>query len=107
MSIFPIRPRSGGKTALSLAVLATSLALVPEFAHAQSATPIESVLDWGVTVLQGNVARSCMIIAVCAMGFLFLTGRMAWQWAFSIIIGIAIIFGAGELVYAMRSSAGM
>ena len=107
MSIFPIMPRPAGKTALSLAILATSVTLVPEFAHAQSAAPVENILDWGVTVLQGNVARSCMIIAVCAMGFLFLTGRMAWQWAFSIIIGIAIIFGAGELVDAMRSSAGM
>ncbi|ANH08612.1 TrbC/VirB2 family protein [Shinella sp. HZN7] len=107
MSISPITPRLRGKARLSWALFATSIALVPEFAHAQSAVPVENVLDWGVTVLQGNIARSCMIIAVCAMGFLFLTGRMAWQWAFSIIIGIAIIFGAGELVDAMRSSAGM
>lgn len=107
MSIFPITPRLRAKTLLSVALLATSIALAPEIAYAQSAAPVEGILDWFVGVLQGNIARSCMIIAVCAMGFLFLTGRMAWQWAFSIIIAIAIIFGAGDLVDAMRSSAGM
>lgn len=85
---------------------AGTVALVPELAHAQSAAPVEGILDWFVGVLQGNVARSVAIIAVCFLGFLFLTGRMAWQMAFSIVIGIGIIFGAAELVDAMKSSAG-
>jgi type IV secretion system protein VirB2 len=84
-----------------------AFALTPDLAHAQSAAPVEGILNWFVGVLQGNVARSVAIIAVCFLGFLFLTGRMAWQMAFSIIVGIAIIFGAGELVDAMKSSAGV
>ncbi|WLS00969.1 TrbC/VirB2 family protein [Shinella sumterensis] len=107
MSILPITPRPCGKAILLLAAFATSFALAPEFAYAQSAAPVEGILDWFVGVLQGNVARSFMIIAVCFLGFLFLTGRMAWQVAISIIIGIAIIFGAAELVDAMKSSAGV
>ena len=107
MSILPMTPHLRGKALLSLAVLATSLALVPEFAYAQSAAPVEGILEWFVGVLQGNVARSLAIIAVCFLGFLFLTGRMAWQGAISIVIGIAIIFGAAELVDAMKSSAGV
>ncbi|WP_320188468.1 TrbC/VirB2 family protein (plasmid) [Agrobacterium rosae] len=89
-------------------VLASAaFAFTPDLAHAQSAAPVEGILNWFVGVLQGNVARSVAIIAVCFLGFLFLTGRMAWQMAFSIIVGIAIIFGAGELVDAMKSSAGV
>lgn len=102
-----IAPRPHLKTTVCLALLATGLALAPDFAYAQSAAPVEGILDWFVGVLQGNVARSLAIIAVCFLGFLFLTGRMAWQGAISIVIGIAIIFGAAELVDAMKSSAGL
>ena len=56
---------------LSLALLATTIALVPELAFAQSAAPVEGILEWFVGVLQGSVARSLAIIAVCFLGFLF------------------------------------
>lgn len=92
--------------ALSICLMSASI-MVPDYAHANTAAPVEGILDWFVGVLQGNVARSLAIIAVCFLGFLFLTGRMAWQNAISIVIGIAIIFGAAELVDAMRSSAGL
>lgn len=96
-----------GKATLLPMTLMACLVLAPGFAYAQSATPIEGILDWAVGLLQGNVGRSIMIISVCFLGFLFLTGRMAWQVAMSIIIGIAIIFGATQLVDAMKSSAGV
>ena len=107
MSIFPVPSRARGKAILSLTVLATSIALVPELAYAQSAAPVEGILEWFVGVLQGSVARSLAIIAVCFLGFLFLTGRMAWQGAISIVIGIAMIFGAAELVDAMKAAGGV
>lgn len=102
-----VSTRSNRKAAVALSLLATTLALMPDLAYAQSAAPVEGILEWFVGVLQGNVARSLAIIAVCFLGFLFLTGRMAWQGAISIVIGIAIIFGAAELVDAMKSSAGL
>ena len=89
-----------------LAGLAALCLTLPEIAHAQDAAPVEGVLEWFVGVLQGNLARSVAIIAVCFLGFMFLTGRMMWNVAFSIIVGIAIIFGAATLVDAMRSAAG-
>lgn len=99
--------RSRRKIVLWMALASVGAVLVPELAYAQSAAPVEGILEWFVGVLQGNVARSLAIIAVCFLGFLFLTGRMAWQGAISIVIGIAIIFGAAELVDAMKSSAGV
>ena len=107
MTKIGISSQSHHKAVLSLALLTSAMALAPELAYAQSAAPVEGILDWFVGVLQGNVARSLAIIAVCFLGFLFLTGRMAWQGAISIVIGIAIIFGAAELVDAMKSSAGV
>lgn len=107
MTIRSIASHSPFKATVCLALLTTGLALAPDSAYAQSAAPVEGILEWFVGVLQGNVARSLAIIAVCFLGFLFLTGRMAWQGAISIVIGIAIIFGAAQLVDAMKSSAGI
>ncbi|CDZ67485.1 VIRB2 type IV secretion family protein [Neorhizobium galegae bv. orientalis] len=107
MSTLSIVSPSRFKATVWLALLTTGLALAPDLAYAQSAAPVEGILEWFVGVLQGNVARSLAIIAVCFLGFLFLTGRMAWQGAISIVIGIAIIFGAAQLVDAMKSSAGI
>ncbi|RWI37012.1 MAG: hypothetical protein EOR30_26080 [Mesorhizobium sp.] len=98
---------SAGKFALKLALAATlGIALAPATAYAQSAAPIEGVLEWFVGVLQGSIARSFAIIAVCFLGFLAMTGRLAWMMAFSIIIGIALIFGAAQLVDSVRATAG-
>lgn len=81
------------------------IALQPASAFAQDAAPIEGVLDWLVGILQGNVARSIAIIAVCFFGYLAMTGRLVWVMAFSIIIGIAVVFGAATLVDALKQTA--
>jgi type IV secretion system protein VirB2 len=94
------------QNACVVTALALAFTVLPIAAYAQDAAPVEGVLDWFVGVLQGNLARSVAIIAVCFLGFMFLTGRMMWNVAFSIIVGIAIIFGAATLVDAMRSAAG-
>ena len=94
------------QNAAVIAAIAIVFASLPIVAYAQDAAPVEGVLDWFVGVLQGNLARSVAIVAVCFLGFMFLTGRMMWNVAFSIIVGIAIIFGAATLVDAMRSAAG-
>lgn len=99
--------RKAGIFALKLALAsAVGIALSPATAYAQSAAPVENVMEWFVGVLQGNIARSFAIIAVCFFGFVAMTGRLAWMTAFSIIIGIALIFGAAQLVDSVRATAG-
>lgn len=80
------------------------IALQPVAAHAQDAAPIEGMLEWVVGVLQGTVARSIAIIAVCFFGFMAMTGRLAWPMLFAIVLGIALVFGAGTLVDALKSA---
>ena len=52
MTTFPITQRPRGKAVLPLVLLAIAVALVPEFAYAQSAAPVEGILDWFVGVLR-------------------------------------------------------
>ncbi|RVC62518.1 MAG: hypothetical protein EOQ48_21785 [Mesorhizobium sp.] len=99
--------KKAGKFALQfMAAAAIGTALAPASAYAQSAAPVEGVLEWFVGVLQGSIARSFGIIAVCFLGFLAMTGRLVWMMALSIIIGIALVFGAAALVDSIRSTAG-
>lgn len=38
------------------------------------------------------------LVALCAVGFLFMTGRMNWMFAGSILIGLVILFGAATIL---------
>jgi len=40
---------------------------------------------------------------VMAVGFSFMTGRMDWTFAVSIVIGIAIVFGAATFVSSLSA----
>ena len=71
---------------------------------AQELAPLENVVDFFVDFLTGAFARSVAIIAVAVLGFLGLTGRLRWGIAGSVILGIALIFGAATIVDAISGS---
>ncbi len=77
---------------------------ITEPASAQELAPLENVVDFLVNFLTGAFARSVAIIAVAVMGYLGLTGRLRWGVAGSIIVGIALIFGAATIVDAISGS---
>ncbi len=80
-------------TNLALALFAiTFLTVEPSFAQDFSA--INGVLGKLVTAITGPIGTTIAAIGIIAIGFTFLSGRMDWMFAVSIIIGIAIIFGA-------------
>ena len=85
-----------------LVLFGTLLAIEP--AIAQSLEPLENVTDFFVDFLTGNFARSVAIIAVAVLGYLGLSGRFRWAIAGSVIVGIALIFGAVAIVDAIQSS---
>ena len=96
-----IRQEPLAKT-LALSLLAS--ALLAEPALAQELAPLENLADFIVDFLTGAFARSVAIIAVAALGYLGLTGRLRWAIAGSIIAGIALIFGAVTIVDAISGS---
>lgn len=87
-------------------------ALAAGQAHAQAASnpagssPLIAALDWVQGTLLGNLATTAAVIAVAAVGFLMLTGRMDWRRGLTVVIGCFVIFGAVSIVAGIRSMAG-
>jgi len=83
-----------------LAAIFALIVLYPDTSHAQSA-----LFDSGTnfltafqTLLTTTWARLFGIIAVALCGLAFMTGRMSWQVAGSVAVGIILIFGAPAIV---------
>ena len=90
--------------------LAAILAAVPQSAFAQGADPqgsgpIVATLVWLQGTLLGNVATAVAVMAVAAVGFMMLTGRMNWRFGATVIVGCFILFGAGAIVTGIQSAA--
>ena len=90
--------------------LATLALLLPAAAHAQGADPqgsgpIVAALSWLQGTLLGNVATAVAVMAVAAVGFMMLTGRMNWRFGATVIIGCFILFGAASIVAGIQSAA--
>lgn len=86
--------------------------LAPLSAHAQAVAtdpagsgPIVAALGWLQGTLLGNVATAVAVMAVAAVGFMMLTGRMNWRFGATVIIGVFILFGAGAIVSGIQSAA--
>jgi len=97
-----------GQIFLALPALAV-LALAPA-AHAQGggpqgSSPILSAITWIQDTLLGQVATAVAVIAVAAVGFMMLTGRMNWKYGATVIIGIFILFGASTIVAGIQAVA--
>ena len=92
--------------------LAALIALVgPAAAQAQQADPqgsgpIVNALGWLQNTMLGSVATAVAVMAVAAVGFMMLTGRMNWRFGATVIIGCFILFGAASIVGGIQSAAG-
>lgn len=83
---------------------------VPASAQAQAADPagsgpIVAALGWLQGTLLGNVATAVAVMAVAAVGFMMLTGRLNWRFGATVIIGCFILFGAASIVTGIQSAA--
>jgi len=90
---------------------ALALFLSPAVALAQSADPqgsgpVVAALGWLQGTLMGTVATTVAVMAVAAVGFMMLTGRMNWRFGATVIIGVFILFGATSIVAGIQSAAG-
>jgi type IV secretion system protein VirB2 len=83
--------------------------LMPTAAYAQDpqgSGPIVNALLWMQGTLLGNVATAVAVMAVAAVGFMMLTGRLNWRFGATVIIGCFILFGAASIVSGIQSAAG-
>lgn len=62
-------------------------------------------MSWLQGTLLGTVATVAAVIAIAAVGFAMLTGRMQWRQGATVIMGCFIVFGAGAIVAGIRTAA--
>lgn len=74
-------------------------------ADPQGSGPIANALLWLQGTLLGTVATTVAVMAVAAIGFMMLTGRMNWRFGATVIIGVFILFGASAIVAGIQSAA--
>ena len=77
-------------------------ALVPELAMA---APWDSAATNVLAIFTGGLTRTIAIIAVIACGIAAMAGKLSWDWAIKIIVGIVLIFGSAAIVdYVIAAS---
>ncbi|HAU22434.1 MAG TPA: type VI secretion protein [Erythrobacter sp.] len=91
--------------ALFAAMLAPTTALA-QSADPQGSGPIVAALAWLQGTLLGSIATAVAVMAVAAIGFMMLTGRMNWRFGATVIIGVFILFGATTIVAGIQAAAG-
>lgn len=77
-------------------------------ALAQSASfqPLNTAMSSVLTFMTGTFATTCATIAVAAVGFMAFTSRIPWGWAFSVMVGVALVFGSAQIVSSLTSGIG-
>jgi len=87
---------------LAVPLLALALTLAsPESAFAQAASPFMT----GATALQTNILAwltPVAVILVMVLGGMAMANRISWGWCIAAIMGIAISFGAPQIVTWVR-----
>jgi type IV secretion system protein VirB2 len=85
----------------SVAAILAALLLVPDLALAQAASPFMT----GASALQTNILAwltPVAIILVMVLGGMAMANRISWGWAIAAVLGIAISFGAPQIVTWVR-----
>lgn len=92
-------PQRVGRTLASTLLLVLVLS-VPDLASAQT-----SPFLTGATAIQSNILTwltPVAIILVMVLGAMAMANRMSWGWCIGAVIGIAIGFGAPQIVTWIR-----
>lgn len=90
-------------TLLGVAVASPAHAAAP--IDPQGSGVIIGAMNWLQGTLLGTVATTVAVIAIAAVGFLMLTGRINWRHGAIVIVGCFILFGAASIVAGIRSAA--
>ena len=64
-----------------------------------------AAISWLQDVLLGTVATSIAVIAIAAIGFGMLTGRVNIRHGATVVLGCFILFGASTIVDGLRYAA--
>lgn len=96
-------PRTSVGALLAVAS-APAMAGIP--ADPEGSGVILGAMNWLQGTLLGTVATVVAVIAVAAVGFMMLTGRINWRHGAVVVLGCFVLFGAGSIVAGIRAAAG-
>lgn len=65
-----------------------------------------AAVSWIEGTLLGTVATSAAVIAIAAVGFMMLSGRLSVRPGLLVVLGGFVLFGASTIAAGIRSSAG-
>jgi type IV secretion system protein VirB2 len=95
------------KNVTTIALLATAFVIASvDIASAQQFQPIQNAVNSVLQFLTGSFATTSATLAVAAVGFLALTSRIPWFWAFAVVVGVALIFGSSQIVSTLQGGLG-
>jgi len=96
----------GTRTPCTPALVGLAAAASPLTALAQSSSPFMT----GANALQTNILAwltPIAVILVMVLGAMAMANRMSWGWCIGAILGIAIAFGAPQIVTWVRGMFGV
>ena len=104
-TLSPSQARLQRRAAVALGVtIGLFLFIMPE---AAMAFPWDTAAQKVLAIFTNGLTRTLAIIAVIACGIAAMAGKLSWDWAIKIIIGIVLIFGATSIVdYVISASGG-
>lgn len=80
---------------LMVAMFVCAVVVAPQLAVAG---PWDSMGTQVLGILTGGLTRTIAIITITACGIAALMGKLSWQWAINIVLGIVLIFGGAAIV---------
>jgi len=67
-------------------------------AIASATTSLETAATNILTALTGTLGKTLATLAVIALGFMAMFGKLAWDTAIKVIVGITLVFGAATVI---------
>lgn len=71
----------------------------------QGSGALVGAMTWMQQTLLGTAATTVAVMAVAAVGFMMLTGRVNWRYGATVIVGCFVLFGAASIVGGIQSVA--
>ena len=99
--------RSAALAAVISTLLAAPASAQDSYADPQGSGVLVSAVNWLSGTLLGTIATVVAVIAVAAVGFMMLTGRINWRYGVTVILGCFILFGAASIVAGIQSTASL
>lgn len=104
-SVSPSDAQFQRRAAVALSItIGLFLLIMPEAAMAY---PWDTAAQKVLAIFTNGLTRTLAIIALIACGIAAMAGKLSWDWAIKIIIGIVLVFGSAAIVdYVISASGG-